>query len=161
MFLKILATKNFPPIPRSQSAVKTVLPTSNLGSGTDSKFFKADLLIEKKLNKSLWRGVYDKEGTNSSILFFTFLATLGYSTSIGEDLLTGFGADVDEADLALSFLSADARMGVLLKMKSSWWEASTILSLLLVNFFLLNFFYFSDMLLNFYYNQFTVSITAL
>lgn len=53
------------------------------------------------------------------MFFFTFFATFGYQTSIGEDLLMGFGAEVDEADFALSFLRADARMGVLLKMKSS------------------------------------------
>ncbi len=140
----MLVTKYFPPMPRSLRAVKTVLPTSNFGSGTISKFFNAVLLIEKKLNKSRWSGVYEREGTNSSMFFFTLLLTLDYYTSIGCDRFIGFGIDEDEVDLAFSFLRADARIGVLLKMKLSWWEASTILSFGFVNFFLLNFFYPDD-----------------
>lgn len=57
-------TKNLPPIPLSHNALITVLPTSNLGSGTDSKLRKAVLLMAKKLNKSLCKGVYESVGMN-------------------------------------------------------------------------------------------------
>ncbi len=54
------------------------------------------------------------------MFFFTLLLTLDYYyTSIGWDLFIGFGTDEDEVDLAFSFLRADARIGVLLKMKLS------------------------------------------
>ena len=66
--------------------------------------------------------------------------------SMGYDLLIGFCTDDAVEDLALSFLSADARIGVLLKMKLSWWDASTILSLKPLNFFLLFFLSFSDII---------------
>ena len=68
--------------------------------------------------------------------------------SMGYERLTGFWTECDVVDLALSFLSADARMGVLLKMKLSWCEASTILSLKLVNFFLLCFLSFWDIVVD-------------
>ncbi len=63
--------------------------------------------------------------------------------------MTGLGIDDDWwDDLALSFLRADAKIGVLLKMKLSWWDASTILSFELENFFLLKFFYFDDIVVD-------------
>ena len=147
----MLVTRYLPPIPLSHNAVNTVLPTSNLGSGTDSKFLKAVLLIEKKLNNSRCRGVYESVGRKSYNVFFTFLLGFCSSMSIGSVLLIGFGIEDEPVlDLALSFLRADARIGVLLKMKLSWCEASTILSLGLVNFFLLNFFYFSGIVVDFF-----------
>lgn len=78
--------------------------------------------------------------------FLTFLLIFCSSISIGYDLLTGFCTDDGVDDLALSFFSADANIGVLLKMKLSWWDASTILSLKLPNFFLLFFLSFSDII---------------
>jgi hypothetical protein len=141
-------TKNLPPMPLSHKALITVLPTSNLGSGTDSKLRKAVLFMAKKLNKSRCKGVYDRVGMNYCWSFLTFLLGLCSSMSMGYERLTGFWTEWDEVDLALSFLSADARMGVLLKMKLSWWEASTILSLKLVNFFLLCFLSFWDIVVD-------------
>ena len=97
-----------------------MLPTSNLGSGTDSKFLNAVLLIAKKLNRSLCNGVYDKVGVKSYKFFFTFLFIFCSSMSMGYDRLMGFWIEDEPVlDLALSFFRADARMGVLLKMKLS------------------------------------------